>query len=107
MKVHYFSVTLQQSKVLTIPVLVLELCVKVGNDYLCVNCFNGKSLLLTDSAVYSDCYDGALRLEGSSNTNEGRIEMCINNAWGAICDVGWSVTAGNIVCAQLGFQYYG
>ena len=33
--------------------------------------------------------------------------MCVNNAWGAVCDSGWDVTDGNVLCAQLGFQALG
>ena len=62
---------------------------------------------ITATLVYDGCEDGELRLEGSSNSQEGRVEICINNAWGTICDNDWNVRDGNVVCAQLGFQPFG
>ncbi len=60
-----------------------------------------------DSIGFDDCESGDIRLTGSSVSNGGRIEICINNAWGTICGEGWDVTNANIVCAQLGFQPLG
>lgn len=51
--------------------------------------------------------DGDIRLAGSSVSYEGRVEICINHAWGDVCDEGWDVTDANVACAQLGFQPLG
>lgn len=59
------------------------------------------------SVAFADCEDGDIRLEGSSNAYEGRVELCINHAWGTLCDDGWDSTDGDIVCEQLGFQPFG
>ena len=59
------------------------------------------------------CSDGELRLEGSNddvqaNTREGRVEICINNAWGTICDTLFGSKEAEVVCRQLkGFQMDG
>ena len=40
-----------------------------------------------------------------AGTREGRIEICINNAWGTICDTLFGREDAGVVCEQLeGFQ---
>ena len=40
-----------------------------------------------------------------AGTREGRIEICINNAWGTICDNLFGREDAEVVCEQLeGFQ---
>ena len=40
-----------------------------------------------------------------NNQYEGRVEVCINNQWGTICDNSWSSTDATTVCKQLGYAY--
>ena len=47
-----------------------------------------------------------MRLAGGSS-QQGRVEICINNNWGTVCDDGWSAVDGNIVCRQLGYSNAG
>ena len=35
---------------------------------------------------------------------EGRVEVCMNGIWGAVCDSGWSEFEAYAVCHQLGYQ---
>ncbi len=51
----------------------------------------------------ANCSDGNVRLVGGSGSHEGRVEVCMNQAWGTICDNGWDSRDGNIICNQLGF----
>ena len=50
------------------------------------------------------CANGQLRLAAGNIVNEGRVEICINNVWGTVCDDGWSSTDAAVVCQQLGFS---
>ena len=52
--------------------------------------------------VGSNCTHGALRLIGGSNHLEGRVEICINNAWGTICDNQFSSQDAEVICRQIG-----
>ena len=62
------------------------------------------------STAYENCSDGELRLEGSIDnvqmgTREGRVEICINNAWGTVCDTLFGREDAGVVCEQLeGFE---
>lgn len=61
--------------------------------------------------MYSFCYvatpvceQSSIRLRDESQTTvfAGRVEICINNQWSAICDHGWSDLDAIVACRQLG-----
>lgn len=56
--------------------------------------------------IFGNCTTGKLRLvndlTSESEPTEGRVEICINGAWGTVCDDGWSAVDANVVCDQLG-----
>ena len=53
------------------------------------------------------CTTGQLRLEGGSVANEGRVEICMNNVWGTVCDESWGNTDATVVCQELGYPTEG
>ena len=72
------------------------ICIKVGN---LIPTFNiGTHICFTAS-----CTTGQLRLAGGNIANEGRVEICIDNEWGTVCDDFWGTADATVVCQQLGY----
>ncbi len=64
----------------------------------------GESMVLLCCA---GCTEGEVRLVGGSNYTEGRVEICLSDEWGTVCDQMWNVTEASVVCRQLGLAYAG
>ena len=62
-----------------------------------------RTLLMTSLTFVAPCTNGQLRLVGGNVDNEGRVEICLNNEWGTICDNYWSTNDASVVCSLLGF----
>ena len=50
------------------------------------------------------CTSGEIRLVDGIIENEGRIEVCGNGVWGAVCDEGWDKTDAHVACTQMGLS---
>ena len=37
----------------------------------------------------------------------GRVEVCVGEKYGTVCDDDWDYEGASVVCAQLGFSRYG
>ena len=52
-----------------------------------------------------NCSTDDIRLIDSNGVRQqsaGRLEVCINNAWGTVCDVLFDDVDTDVVCSQLG-----
>lgn len=56
----------------------------------------------------SNCTSGVIRLSGEQSLESGRLEICINQAWGTLCSHQWEMRDARVACNELGFQqFYG
>ena len=55
------------------------------------------------NSLVSQCVDGAVRLvnDGSVDPLEGRVEVCINNIWGSVCNRGFNAREAEVICRQI------
>ena len=56
-----------------------------------------------DNVDQANCSNGEVRLVDGNSLNEGRVEICVNEAWGTICSSGWNDADAFVVCRQLGY----
>ena len=54
------------------------------------------------------CFDGDIRFAaGTGNgVTSGRLEVCVNEVWGTVCDDFWTAVDSNVACGQLGFSRF-
>ncbi|XP_072014805.1 scavenger receptor cysteine-rich domain-containing protein DMBT1-like [Amphiura filiformis] len=76
-------------------------CVHLGWD-VSINCGSHQE----DAGVI--CTDGPaqFRLVGGESSNEGRVEILLNNIWGSVCgDYWWDANDAKVLCRQLGLPH--
>ena len=54
-----------------------------------------------------NCVTGDVRLQDGPNVREGRLEVCINNAWGTVCNNQFGIDEAELVCTQMKFSDQG
>lgn len=54
-----------------------------------------------------ECRHGEIRLINGTNPFEGRIELCIDEQWGTVCDDRFQIPDAIVACRQLGFSDLG
>ncbi len=69
--------------------------------------------LLAFGIPAGNCHHNSLRLTGGnqssqSQTMNGRLELCFNNAWGTVCNKSFRAIDAQVACNQLvGFEREG
>ena len=66
-----------------------------------------RNYLILVSVEQANCTNGAVRLVDGSEPHEGRVEVCVNEAWGTVCSNSWNSAYARVVCAQLGYLSLG
>ena len=56
------------------------------------------------STTSGNCSEGDIRLAGGANITTGRVEICVNNAWGTVCNNRFGTNEAIVICRQLQFS---
>ena len=56
------------------------------------------------TAAYGSCTHGSVRLVNGTTTNQGRVEVCVGQTWGTVCDHWFYSSDSRVVCRQLGYD---
>ena len=101
-----YGTVLTQHKTLALTQLMLVLRVLVSCNIMLICCtpYHVTCHMYNTPTV---CPPGDIRLVGGSVADEGRVELCLNNAWGTICDDGFDERDANVICRQLGYPDQG
>lgn len=59
-------------------------------------------LFIVLDTVPSNCSTGEVRLVGTEEGDKGRLEVCVNGAWGTVCGDGFDSYEAIVTCHSLG-----
>ena len=48
-----------------------------------------------------------MRLQDGRHKYEGRVEVCRENVWSAVCQNSWGIADATVVCRELGLPELG
>ena len=65
------------------------------------------SIIYINLLTIAPCSDGQIRLADGFIANEGRVEVCLSDQWGTVCDDLWGANDATVVCNQLGYSTIG
>ena len=68
------------------------------------HCHNAHASLGVCDDLHAGCTEGEIRLLGGNNELEGRVEICLNDEWGTVCDQMWDSADAEVVCQQLNLR---
>ena len=68
---------------------------------------NAQSIIALNLNQNLGCTEGEVRLVDGTSYSEGRVEICLSDEWGTVCDQMWDVTDASVVCRQLGLDNVG
>ena len=57
--------------------------------------------------IQSSCKHGEARLADGNTKREGRVEVCIDGVWSAVCGKDWDDREARTLCRQLKFPNHG
>ena len=60
--------------------------------------------ILVPIVHYANCSNGQLRLSGGSSPLDGRLEICYNNIWFAMCYTYSSLANQKVICEALSYS---
>lgn len=55
----------------------------------------------------ADCTNGDISLIDGPNVREGRVQICLNKAWGTVCNTRFSDEDAAIACLSMEFEKIG
>ena len=61
---------------------------------------------MTCMSIKGTCTDGDVRLEDEVREYDGRLEICYNGEWRAVCDDNLNDSVAEVVCRQFGFSLH-
>ena len=69
---------------------------------ICIDKWSGSGLLTDLGVQPSNCTDDDLRLVNGNTRLEGRLEVCLNHAWGTVSRTRFDSSEATVVCRKLG-----